>query len=117
MSKTFDEGGAKGLLLVNLGVGQRGCNIVFDSKEEDENLDTCLDFTKEGMIDITTLVSKLESLLGNDWIENLDLVPQLQTLRQEYAVLEDEGYITHTVKKVSVNIMAYKITDFLTYLI
>ena len=34
MSKTFDEGGAKGLLLVNLGVGSSGCNIVFDSKEE-----------------------------------------------------------------------------------
>ena len=34
MSKTFDEGGAKGLLLVNLGVGSNGCNIVFDSKEE-----------------------------------------------------------------------------------
>ena len=31
MSKSFDEGGAKGLLLVNLGVGERGCNIVFDS--------------------------------------------------------------------------------------
>ena len=102
MSKTFDEGGAKGLLLVNLGVGQRGCNIVFDSKEEDEEMETTPDFTNEGMIDITTLVSKLDSILENDRIESLDLVPQLQTLRQEYAVLEDEGYIAHTEKRVSV---------------
>ena len=57
MSKTFDEGGAKGLLLVNLGVGQRGCNIVFDSKEEDEEIGTTLDFTNEGMIDISNLIN------------------------------------------------------------
>ena len=36
MSKSFDEGGAKGLLLGNLGVSQHGCHIVFDSKKEDE---------------------------------------------------------------------------------
>jgi Condensin complex subunit 2 len=101
MSQTFDEGGAKGLLLVNLGVGQRGCNIVFDSKEEDEEIRTTLDFSNEGMIDISNLISKLDSVLGNDRIESLDLVPQLQTLRQEYAILEDEGYITHTEKRVS----------------
>eukprot|EP00956_Cyclotella_meneghiniana_P005412 scaffold6809_cov18-Cyclotella_meneghiniana.AAC.1 len=33
MSKAFDEGGAKGLLLGNLGVSSKGCQIVFDSKE------------------------------------------------------------------------------------
>jgi len=39
MSKTFDEGGAKGLLLVNLGVSSNGCNILFDNsayQEDDE---------------------------------------------------------------------------------
>ena len=35
MSKAFDEGGAKGLLLGNLGVAQNGCHIVFDSKENE----------------------------------------------------------------------------------
>ena len=33
MSKSFDEGGAKGLLLVNLGVASDSCRIVFDSNE------------------------------------------------------------------------------------
>lgn len=32
MSKAFDEGGAKGLLLNNLGVARDGCRIEFDSK-------------------------------------------------------------------------------------
>src|SRR6056300_1148335 len=36
ISKVFDEGGAKGLLLGNLGVAQNGCHIVFDSKENEE---------------------------------------------------------------------------------
>ena len=34
MSKKFDEGGAKGLLLVNLGVASDGCRIILDSKED-----------------------------------------------------------------------------------
>ena len=34
MSKAFDEGGAKGLLLNNLGVARDGCRIEFDSKED-----------------------------------------------------------------------------------
>lgn len=98
MSKTFDEGGAKGLLLVNLGVGSRGCNIVFDSKEEEK-----VDYSDglEGMVDITGLTAKLDSLMSSTPLETLELVPQLRTLRQEYAVLEDEGFITHDEKKVS----------------
>ena len=35
MSKSFDEGGAKGLLLHSLGVGPHGCNIVFDCSCDD----------------------------------------------------------------------------------
>mmetsp|Transcript_17693 Transcript_17693/g.35285 ORF Transcript_17693/g.35285 Transcript_17693/m.35285 type:complete len:1034 (+) Transcript_17693:123-3224(+) len=34
MSATFDEGGAKGMLLNNLGVAADGCGIVFDSNED-----------------------------------------------------------------------------------
>ena len=34
MSQKFDEGGAKGLLLVNLGLANDGCRIVLDSKED-----------------------------------------------------------------------------------
>ena len=34
MSKPFNKGGAKGLLLGNLGVSQHGCHIVFDSKDK-----------------------------------------------------------------------------------
>ena len=101
MSKTFDEGGAKGLLLANLGVGSKGCNIVFDSKEEDEEEQKMdeVEYT-EGMVDITSLTSKLDLLIGNELLENIALVPQLRTLRQEYAVLEKEGFITHIEKKV-----------------
>jgi len=97
MSKTFDEGGARGLLLVNLGVGANGCNIVFDSKEEEK-----VDYNDglEGMVDITGLTAKLDSLISStQQLETLELVPQLRTLRQEYAVLEDEGFITHDEKK------------------
>jgi condensin complex subunit 2 len=96
MSKTFDEGGAKGLLLVNLGVGKHGCNIVFDSKEDDHDDEPYQGGAgEEGMIDITSLTSKLDSLLeGKDSLEQLELVPQLRTLRQEYAQLEEEGFIT-----------------------
>mmetsp|Transcript_3699 Transcript_3699/g.6859 ORF Transcript_3699/g.6859 Transcript_3699/m.6859 type:complete len:614 (-) Transcript_3699:35-1876(-) len=38
MSATFDEGGAKGMLLNNLRVSAEGCGIVFDSCEDDCNL-------------------------------------------------------------------------------
>jgi len=40
MSKTFDEGGAKGLLLANLGVSSNGCNMLFDNSaynDDDES--------------------------------------------------------------------------------
>jgi hypothetical protein len=101
MSKTFDEGGAKGLLLVNLGVGPKGCNIVFDSKEEDDEEEKYSDVEcTEGMVDITSLTSKLDLLIGTDTLENIELVPQLRTLRHEYAILEKEGFITHPEKKV-----------------
>ena len=88
MSKNFDEGGAKGLLLANLGVGTSGCKIVFDStldeeeKEEDEEEEddaTPADDVPQDIdapdqtapapssdktaVDVTSLVAKLAALL------------------------------------------------------
>jgi condensin complex subunit 2 len=92
MSKTFDEGGAKGLLLANLGVSESSCHIVFDSSSIDANYDKeketelslnanqdeiCLDVQfpriPEGYIDASSLTDKLKSLLAehcdddDDW--------------------------------------------------
>lgn len=126
MSKSFDEGGAKGLLLGNLGVSQHGCHIVFDSKDEggagggagklddieeeaeemddkqgdDEENDFDIDpeeamVWKESEIDITNLASKLSSMLssyGHRSSSTVPFVPQLESLRQDYAALEEEGY-------------------------
>lgn len=103
MSKTFDEGGAKGLLLVNLGVGDKGCNIVFDSKAgcEDEEPrtknhsgdvstdDPQNEERREGFVDISSLLAKLDTSA----IESLSLVPQLASLREQYAQLEQEGFV------------------------
>jgi len=113
MSKTFDEGGAKGLLLVNLGVGANGCNIVFDSKEEatsiaqeeeekDDENNSNIVARQEGMIDISSLTSKLESMLGDQAIEDIPLVPQLRSLRQEYEQLESQGFVDYNVPKSKV---------------
>lgn len=113
MSKTFDEGGAKGLLLVNLGVGANGCNIVFDSKEEatsiaqdgggeEKEAEDAPTVRQEGMIDISSLTTKLDSLLGGESLESIPLVPQLKSLRQEYEQLESEGFVDHNVPKTKV---------------
>lgn len=101
MSKTFDEGGAKGLLLANLGVGQHGCNIVFDSKEaEDETKFTDEDqLEEEGLIDISSLSQKLHSLLDGVPLESLQLVPQLRTLREEFNILNKEGFVDNDLRK------------------
>ena len=40
MSKVFDKGGAKGLLLIKLDVATDGCRIVLDTKKEDSLLPT-----------------------------------------------------------------------------
>ena len=104
MSKAFDEGGAKGLLLANLNVGTNGCNIVFDSTlEEDDGTGAKSEETKveedeqqqspHGMVDVTSLINKLETLLGGQSVESIPLVPQLASLREEYAVLEAEGFV------------------------
>ena len=144
MSKAFDEGGAKGLLLGNLGVAQNGCHIVFDSKENEQeeeeakvkvNNETDDDATKdesdteeeekksggedddnnndekkmeefgidpeeavvwkESDIDITSFATKLETMLasyGAPTSASVPFVPQLESLREDYATLERDGY-------------------------
>lgn len=86
MSKAFDEGGAKGLLLANLGVGVEGCNIVFDSSADKEEADNT--WNKEGFIDISGLISKLQETS----MDRLPLVPQLSSLRAELSQLHSQGF-------------------------
>ena len=100
MSKTFDEGGAKGLLLANLGVSNHGCNIVFDSTldtdEPSPNLDSDQPSTlatETNAIDVSLLTAKLEALLNGQSIHQLPLVPQLAMLRSEFALLKEEGFV------------------------
>ena len=106
LSKTFDEGGAKGLLLVNLGVGDKGCNIVFDSKaeyEEDSKKSDCESDEEDaerqdGMIDISSLRAKLDSTCGLNAVESLELVPQLASLREQQSELKAEGFVEEVVR-------------------
>jgi condensin complex subunit 2 len=117
MSKSFDEGGAKGLLLGNLGVSENGCHIVFDSKEDrathsaSAKLDKITETEEadefnidpdeavvwnEKDIDITNLAAKLESMLasyGHKTSSSVPFVPQLESLRCDYAELEEEGFV------------------------
>jgi condensin complex subunit 2 len=110
MSKTFDEGGAKGLLLANLGVGPTGCNIVFDSSlavDNEEIPDTSETLPRQdGMIDIGSLNAKINALLQDycrestmhddnyeSALDSLTLVPQLASLRDQYADLESAGFV------------------------
>ena len=144
MSKAFDEGGAKGLLLGNLGVSQRGCHIVFDSKEDEaeeeedemeeeeeeeedeegegegeegkdeeaqedaednedppaaaaeEAVDPHAPAWREGDVDIADLAAKLAAALASHGRgtspADVPCVPQLASLREDYARLEEEGY-------------------------
>jgi len=113
MSQKFDEGGAKGLLLVNLGVASDGCRIVLDSKEdsvadssdilapnsendEDEKMEVSVDDNsarEDGLIEISSLRLKLQELLLYSPIDSVQLVPQLSDLRAKYAELEADGFI------------------------
>jgi condensin complex subunit 2 len=110
MSKTFDEGGAKGLLLANLGVSSHGCNVVFDSTSNDSNPvaeektedDRHVNETTYAPVDISSLRAKLEALVntndpdgntGGTFLEDLALVPQLTSLRAEHDRLAAEGFV------------------------
>ena len=155
MSKAFDEGGAKGLLLNNLGVARDGCRIEFDSKEdtvtesvvpeatideEDEAIDEDIggddeekaidsdanevgldeegkppianDNREEGMVDITSLVTKLQEVLNGSSLESLPFVPQLEMLRADYAALEADGFADEGKRKSPTSRPArYGVTD------
>ena len=94
MTKTFDEGGAKGLLLANLGVGQTGCNVVFDSSESQKPQEPPTSMDTDEIVDISDLVEKFQSLLEAEDCElfELPLVPQLSDLRAEHDRLEHDGF-------------------------
>jgi hypothetical protein len=153
MSKNFDEGGAKGLLLANLSVGYGGCKIIFDSTLDDDDDDDDQDENENEneppknnndnsgledipedvlpqevpaavssdnttVVDVTSLVTKLESLLissssgidkginnnttsdnnnnnnnTNNTIGSMSLVPQLASLRDQFADLKNDGFV------------------------
>ena len=116
MSKTFDEGGAKGLLLANLSVATTGCNIVFDSSLDDENEKSRSDnepektaetdeladgtpssYKDHAMVNVSSLTSALGSLLAGQSLNSLTLVPQLAGLRAEFFELETQGFVDQSV--------------------
>jgi condensin complex subunit 2 len=110
MSKTFDEGGAKGLLLANLAVGSGGCKIIFDSSLDDVEDNDCtaqednnVGSDESTPVDVTTLTTKLSSLVAasGQSIEDLPLVPQLASLRHEFATLQKDGFVDNQVIAVS----------------
>jgi len=109
MSKTFDEGGAKGLLLANLGVSSTGCNIVFDSTLDvsttAEEFKVATDEEDKGepeSVDVSSLIAHLESSVQNGQaVQQLPLVPQLAPLRSEFIQLKEEGFV-EKVKPVRV---------------
>ncbi|CAJ1937630.1 unnamed protein product [Cylindrotheca closterium] len=99
MSKTFDEGGAKGLLLANLGVSNNGCNIVFDSTLEERNEMDVREDQANGLakevdsVDVISLNQKLEASLEGQPLFLMQLVPQLASLREEYSQLKQDGFV------------------------
>jgi condensin complex subunit 2 len=104
MSKAFDEGGAKGLLLANLGVsttGAEGCQIVFDSscnEDDDTNNNSnnnnnhkdeqVVEDENGVMVDMEWFTQTLPSISSLP-----PLVPQLQALRAEYELLKSQGFV------------------------
>ena len=124
MSKAFDEGGAKGLLLNNLSVANNGCRIEFDSKDDsvaeissaqhtdafsqnsrdnqDEKMTSVKDSAegKDGDIDTSALCNLLQGLLTGSSMESLQLVPQLRSLRDDHAELGKEGYVDKLPDKI-----------------
>ena len=116
VSKKFDEGGAKGLLLANLGVDiNGGARIIFDSTlDENESSDSSIAGEesdppedaqqKTSIVTVSSLRSKLQSQLessGVSSLQELELVPQLASLRLDYFNLNQEGFVDETHKSVS----------------
>jgi condensin complex subunit 2 len=124
VSKKFDEGGAKGLLLANLGVDiNGGARIIFDStldENESENDPTNVegrDLADEKdsddapkVVTISSLQSKLQSQLesfGISSLQDLELVPQLASLRLDHFRLNEEGYVDETHQTVRTNCVTW----------
>lgn len=117
MSQKFDEGGAKGLLLNNLGVANDGCRIILDSKEDtseeipeltEEEMTGLTEENekhKEGLVDLTALMTKFGESRSSYSIESTNFVPQLEELRESYAALELEGFVdaAKNIKKSKTN--------------
>ena len=109
MTKNFDEGGAKGLLLANLGVSTKGCNIVFDSTLEEPTAHQepeAKNFHEDGStapvtIDISTLQATIKAALGGQSLDQLPFVPQLKLLREEYRQLDEHGFLDTQLPGVS----------------
>lgn len=94
MSKNFDEGGAKGLLLVNLGLGPQ-CNIVFDSSgDEVAGEDPETSRNDDGDIEVVAMEHLTSKMLDPDEeLMELPLVPQLANLRAQLEDLAFEGFL------------------------
>ena len=97
MSKKFDEGGAKGLLLVNLGTGDNNCNIVFDTSSHENEMESERSQTEDDpnqvYIDCSCLQRKLEEILDGQSTDSFPLVHQLAGLRVDFSDLEEEGFV------------------------
>jgi len=59
MSKKFDEGGAKGLLLANLDIAWDNCAIVFDSKDDQYSRDDGAQLPNQKQVKQLTLLLSL----------------------------------------------------------
>lgn len=108
MSKKFDEGGAKGLLLANLDIATDSCAIVFDSKDDESTVDELRAPSEEEAhqiknLDVSSLVMNLRSLLNGTSIQSVPLVPQLESLREEFKQLDAEGHIVCDVQLTRVS--------------
>ncbi|XP_068658096.1 condensin complex subunit 2 [Aristolochia californica] len=83
MSAQFDEGGAKGLLLNNLGV-DGGCRILFDSLEKPGKIMPCAtDSEKSDVIDISFAREYVEQMM-NCISENSDITPTLRDIISQF---------------------------------
>jgi len=120
MSKAFDEGGARGLLLANLTTGgSSGCNVVFDSTEtadhseaEQEDPNAVSTASTEGMVDVSDLTARLhfggtsgESGDGGALdLDALQLVPQVSGLRAQFDALDREGFVAEAASALSATV-------------
>jgi condensin complex subunit 2 len=93
LSQKFDEGGAKGLLLVNLGVAHDGCRIILDSKEDSVVKDVEVEVNAENNDNIPTLQDDddMEEMVN----ETKDTVEDTETLTESNICNEhsEEGMV------------------------